>query len=171
MRVDAAVQMQAVQGAEDRGHVAMRTGADDIAGLRKRRADSGGALQDGAEGLELSGGPMGEVGEGAVADLAAETAGLAEEDGGRGVAVGQWRSTCLHRTTHIPFMQGTKCRLHDYILESKNHYLQQNKRVQLFEPGNFGLKTLVRAAVDYNRIKMKRKAPAGTRAKIHSSKK
>jgi hypothetical protein len=31
---------------------------------------------------------MGEVGEGAVADLAAETEGLAEEDGGRGVAVG-----------------------------------------------------------------------------------
>jgi hypothetical protein len=30
-----------------------------------------------------------------------------------------------------------------------------------------GLKNLVRAAVDYNQIKMKRKAPAGTRAKVH----
>ena len=33
------------------------------------------------------------------------------------------------------------------------------------------LKNLVRAAVDYNQIKLKRKAPAGTRAKIHKSKK
>jgi hypothetical protein len=33
------------------------------------------------------------------------------------------------------------------------------------------LKNLVRAAVDYNRIKLKKKAPAGTRAKIHKSKK
>ena len=29
------------------------------------------------------------------------------------------------------------------------------------------LKTLVRAAVDYNQIKLKKKAPAGTRAKVH----
>ena len=33
------------------------------------------------------------------------------------------------------------------------------------------LKTLVRAAVDYNRIQLKRKAPAGTRSKVHKSKK
>jgi hypothetical protein len=33
------------------------------------------------------------------------------------------------------------------------------------------LKNLVRAAVDYNEIKLKRKAPAGTRAKVHKSKK
>ena len=33
------------------------------------------------------------------------------------------------------------------------------------------LKNLVRAAVDYNRIKLKRKAPAGTRAKAHKSEK
>src|SRR5713226_6311403 len=33
------------------------------------------------------------------------------------------------------------------------------------------LKNLVRAAVDYNQIKLKRKAPAGTRAKAHKSKK
>src|SRR5580658_1917277 len=32
------------------------------------------------------------------------------------------------------------------------------------------LKNLVRAAVDYNQIKLKRKAPAGTRAKVHKSK-
>jgi hypothetical protein len=33
------------------------------------------------------------------------------------------------------------------------------------------LKNLVRAAVDYNQIKLKRKAPASTRAKVHKSKK
>jgi hypothetical protein len=31
------------------------------------------------------------------------------------------------------------------------------------------LKNLIRAAVDHNRIKLKKKAPAGTRAKIHKS--
>ena len=33
------------------------------------------------------------------------------------------------------------------------------------------LKNLVRAAVDYNQIKMRRNAPGGTRAKVHRSKK
>ena len=33
------------------------------------------------------------------------------------------------------------------------------------------LKNLVRAAVDYNQIKLKRKAPARSRAKVHKSKK
>jgi hypothetical protein len=33
------------------------------------------------------------------------------------------------------------------------------------------LKNLVRAAVDYNQIKLKSQAPAGTRAKVHKSKK
>jgi hypothetical protein len=33
------------------------------------------------------------------------------------------------------------------------------------------LKNLVRAAIDYNQIKLKRKAPAGSRAKAHKSKK
>jgi hypothetical protein len=32
------------------------------------------------------------------------------------------------------------------------------------------LKNLVRAAVDYNQIKLKKKAPADTRAKVHKSK-
>jgi hypothetical protein len=33
------------------------------------------------------------------------------------------------------------------------------------------LKNLVRAAVEYNQVKLKSKAPAGTRAKVHKSKK
>jgi hypothetical protein len=34
-----------------------------------------------------------------------------------------------------------------------------------------GLKDLVRAAIDYNQMKLKRKAAAGTQAKVHKSKK
>jgi hypothetical protein len=33
------------------------------------------------------------------------------------------------------------------------------------------LKNLVRAAVDFNQIKLKKKAPVGTRAKVHKAKK
>src|SRR5437773_779301 len=48
------------------------------------------------------------------------------------------------------------------------------RAIDLFEGDKINeraLKNLVRAAVDYNRIKLKRKAPAGTRAKVHKSKK
>ena len=48
------------------------------------------------------------------------------------------------------------------------------RAIDLFEGDKINeraLKNLVRAAIDYNQIKLKRKAPAGTRAKIHKSKK
>src|SRR5216683_2778552 len=48
------------------------------------------------------------------------------------------------------------------------------RAIDLFEGDKINeraLKNLVRAAVDYNQIKSKRKAPAGTRAKVHKSKK
>jgi len=48
------------------------------------------------------------------------------------------------------------------------------RAIDLFEGDKINeraLKTLVRAAVDYNQIKLKRKAPAGTRAKVPRSKK
>ena len=77
-----------MQRAEDSGNVAMRAGADDIEGLSERSADGSGALQDRAESMDLSRWPMGDIGEGAVVDLAIESEGLAEEDGGWGVAVG-----------------------------------------------------------------------------------
>jgi len=34
-----------------------------------------------------------------------------------------------------------------------------------------GLRNLVRAAIEFNQSKLKKKAPAGTRAKVHKSKK
>src|ERR1700688_658518 len=48
------------------------------------------------------------------------------------------------------------------------------RAIDLFEGDKIderALKNLVRAAVDYNQTKLKRKAPAGTRAKVHKSKK
>src|ERR1700681_3325458 len=48
------------------------------------------------------------------------------------------------------------------------------RAIDLFEGDKIdqrALKNLVRAAVDYNQIRLKRKAPAGTRAKVYKSKK
>jgi hypothetical protein len=48
------------------------------------------------------------------------------------------------------------------------------RAIDLFESDKVNeraLKDLVRAAVDYNQIKLKKKAPADTRAKVHKSKK
>jgi hypothetical protein len=47
------------------------------------------------------------------------------------------------------------------------------RAIDLFEGDKIdarALKNLVRAAVDYNQIKLKKKVPAGTRAKVHKSK-
>ena len=68
--------------------MAVRAGADDVEGLRKRGADGSGALQNGAQRIDLGGGPVGEIGNGAVVDLAVFAEALAQEDSGRGVAVG-----------------------------------------------------------------------------------
>jgi hypothetical protein len=56
-----------------------------------------------------------------------------------------------------------------------NAGLEGNARraIDFFEGGKINehaLKNLVRAAVDYNQIKLKKKAPAGTQAKVHKSK-
>ena len=50
----------------------------------------------------------------------------------------------------------------------------QWRAIDLFEGDKINeraLKNLVRAAIDYNKIKLKRKAPAGSRSKVHKSKK
>jgi hypothetical protein len=48
------------------------------------------------------------------------------------------------------------------------------RAIDLFEGDKINeraLKTLVRAAVIYNQVKLKSKAPAGTRSKVHKDKK
>jgi hypothetical protein len=57
-----------------------------------------------------------------------------------------------------------------------NAGLEGNKwrAIDLFEGDKINeraLRNLIRAAVDYNQIKLKKKAPARTRAKVHKSKK
>src|SRR3984893_391268 len=52
------------------------------------RRDEGFVAQQSAEGLDFFLGPIGEVGQGALAGFVAFPPALAEEDGGRGVAVG-----------------------------------------------------------------------------------
>jgi hypothetical protein len=49
----------------------------------------------------------------------------------------------------------------------------QRRAIDFFEGDTINeraLKTLIRAAVEYNQSKLKKKAPAGTRAKVHKSK-
>jgi hypothetical protein len=86
--IEEAVEMQLAQSAEDSGDVAVRAGTDDVEGLRERSTEGSGALQDGAQGIDFGGGPVGEIGDGAVVDLAVFAEAFAEEDGGWGVAVG-----------------------------------------------------------------------------------
>jgi len=88
MLIEEAVETQLAQSAEDGGDVAVRAGADDVEGLRERGTEGGGALQDGAKGIDFGRGPVGEIGDGAVVDLAVLAEALAEEDSGRGVAIG-----------------------------------------------------------------------------------
>jgi hypothetical protein len=52
------------------------------------RGDQGFVLQQAAEGFDFLLGPMGEVGQGALEGLRAFAPAFAEEDGGRGVAIG-----------------------------------------------------------------------------------
>ena len=86
--VEETVEMQFADGAEDGGDMAVRAGADDVEGLWQRGTDGSGALQDGAQGVDFGWGPVGEIGDGSVADFAVVTEALAQEDGGRGIAVG-----------------------------------------------------------------------------------
>ena len=75
------------------------------------------APQQAAEGFDADRGPVGEVGEGAVLDLAVVAKGFAQEDGGRGVAVGDGgdiHDFCislrsLHVKENICIYMTTKC--------------------------------------------------------------
>jgi len=88
MLIEEAIEMQFVHGAEDGGDVAVRTGADDIEGLRQRGPEGSVTFQNGAQCIDLSRGPVGEISDGAVVDLAVFAEALTQEDSWRGVAVG-----------------------------------------------------------------------------------
>ena len=88
MLIEEAVETQLAQSAEDGSDVPMGAGADDVEGLRERGTEGGGALQDGAKRIDFGRGPVGEIGDGAVVDLAVLTETFAEEDSGGRVSVG-----------------------------------------------------------------------------------
>jgi hypothetical protein len=79
-------QKEAAEGAESGGDVTVRSGALNVESVGG--GDERFAFEDTAEGVDLGGGPRGEVGEGAFDDFGALAEALAEKDGGRGVAVG-----------------------------------------------------------------------------------
>ena len=80
------MQTEMTKGTKDRGNMAMRQRAEDLKGLLA--GDQIFTFQQATQELDLSGWPGGEIGEGAFVDLGADANGFAEEDGRRGVAIG-----------------------------------------------------------------------------------
>ena len=68
------------------GDMAGGPGLEDLEGVGGG-ADNDAALEEEGDLVDERGGELGDVREGGLEDLAAVTAGLADEDGGRGVAV------------------------------------------------------------------------------------
>ena len=86
LAVDEGMQSELPEGAEDGGDVSVGQTSD--AGEGVFGIDELLAAEDAAERLDGGGGELGEVGEGALLDAAVFAVGLAEEDGGRGGAIG-----------------------------------------------------------------------------------
>jgi hypothetical protein len=109
-------QAKAAQSAESGGDMAVGSRALNLESVRG--GDEGIAFEDAAEGVDLTGGPSRKVGESAFDDLTAVTRGLAEEDGGRGVAVrnglhvhGPTISLIIHlNKNNICIYMGTHCK-------------------------------------------------------------
>jgi hypothetical protein len=80
------VQAEMTKGSEDSGDMAMRKGSKDLKGLLASNQIF--AFQEAAQEIDLSVGPGGNIGEGALVDLGADPDGFAEEDSRRGVAIG-----------------------------------------------------------------------------------
>ena len=78
---------QGAKGAQDGGDVAVGPGAKDLERV-VHRGKRDAPLQEDAEPLDEFVGPLREVGQRALPDLAALAVGLAQKDGGRGVPVG-----------------------------------------------------------------------------------
>jgi len=107
---------EAAEGAESGGDVAVRSSTlnvESVGGGNERFA-----FEDTAKGVDLGGGPSGEVGEGAFDDLGALAEALAEEDGGRGVAVGDGFDIHGYSISNITNNTSIEYRQHGYINKS-----------------------------------------------------
>src|SRR5215469_5642148 len=88
-RVEDGIQMQVAQATKDGGNVAVGKRTGDVKGIGQGgRWGCQRAGQSRTKGVNLLGGEMGDVGEGASLDFAVLAVGFAQEDGGRGVAIG-----------------------------------------------------------------------------------
>jgi hypothetical protein len=92
------VKLELAHHAQHRGHVAVGQGADYCECLRQGRAHGGVAFEDQAQGFDLLGRPVGDIGKGAIFDFAVFAEGLAQEEGRRGAAV---RHNCDIHADHI----------------------------------------------------------------------
>jgi hypothetical protein len=80
------VHVEAAESAEDGRDMTVGERADNLQGLVA--GDQVLAFEDEAESIDLGRGPVGKISEGLLADFRAFADGLAEEDSGRGVAIG-----------------------------------------------------------------------------------
>jgi hypothetical protein len=108
------------------------------------RGDQGFVLQETAESFDFLFGPMGEVGQGALMGNRAFAPAFAEEDSGRGVAIGDCvdvHGSIIHKIfatykpNYIVYM-GTKWRSHLWLIFRKINGLPQNSG--LFVRGTSG---------------------------------
>jgi hypothetical protein len=74
--------------------------------------DDGAALEEGLEALDQVGGPVGKVAQGALLDLGALAIGLAQQDGGRRVAVGDSLDVHGHMVPQTPWLYKSKLRIY-----------------------------------------------------------
>ena len=83
---------------------------------------------------------MSDVGDGASLDFAFEAVGFAEEDGGRGVAIGDSGDVHAYIICHLTaYCKDQIELLHAYIIQLKTSYQHQNKEIYQFSDQNFGL--------------------------------
>jgi len=91
--------------------------------------------------LDFLGAEMGDVGEGAGLDLTVVAVGFAEQDGGRGVAVGDGGDVHAYILSHNNHnYKHNIVSIHAYRKMEKTPLSTQNKRLQLIRSQNFGLK-------------------------------
>ena len=84
---EGAVEAQLAQRSEHCGDVAVGTGAGDIEGDGEV-GDGGAAFEQDSQSFDHDGRPLRQVGEGTFTDVAGLAIGFAQQDGGRGVSVG-----------------------------------------------------------------------------------
>jgi hypothetical protein len=136
------VQAEVAKGAKDGGDMAMRKRAKDLKGLLA--GDQILALQDATQEIDLSGGPGGEIGEGALVDFGADADRFAEKDGRGRVTVGD--GFYVHGS--MIYVNNCKYKINTYYYMGTRYTPQKSQTSEFSRPytengvkksGNFGL--------------------------------